>query len=206
MTRIKDLTFWQNNSYRKTLEEYRAKVSKYFKNVQADYSGNIIDSEVSTPIRQQLNKNSNKVEEILVATGINPIIEYSPPPMIGGHAQDIDVINNIFNLPRFSIEYKCVLDFIDQSIGILESDYKSSIIRTVNPAFWLSKIIEFISSIPFMVIGNIGFNQKKAEQSFFGRLAKEMIKIISWVLTCWQLAEKLGLVPTIINIPKLIGR
>lgn len=95
-----------------------------------------------------------------------------------------------------------VVDFIDRAIGVYTSDRANSIIRTLNPFFWLILILEIVVRSPFYVLRVAGFNQKKMEESFLGRLTKGVIALAGLAFTVVQIAEKLGYID---NIKKLIS-
>jgi hypothetical protein len=131
---------------------------------------------------------------IIVSSGVNPILRYTPPAAIGGYIQDINVIANIFNLDNYTIPTESLFDFIDRSIGIYEKNHFPSMIRTINPFFWISEIVSFISNLPFRLIGYIGFDQQRVERSILGRIFKGILyffTLLASILTVLQLLDLL---------------
>ena len=86
-----------------------------------------------------------------------------------------------------------VYDCIERAIGVYEHDRTASIIRTVNPFFWINKIIMTIVSIPFRVLGNIGFNKGKAEASLSGRIFKGILYIATLAASGLYILDTLGI-------------
>ncbi|MFW6122386.1 MAG: hypothetical protein ACOC80_16010 [Petrotogales bacterium] len=98
---------------------------------------------------------------IILHSGINSIIVWTPPPAVGGYVKKVDVIQNIFNLHDFQIGSDTVLDYIDRAIGIYEYNRKPSLRRTFNPLFYIGLLFEAISELPFIAIDKLGFNRKR---------------------------------------------
>lgn len=194
-----NITFWENIVRRKKLQEYRSQVEKYFQNIDYnEYSRDIIDSGESRDIRKLLNNNNETVQTVFRDVGVIPDVVYTPPPAIGGYIQRINLVDNLFNLQNFDIETQALLDFIDQVDGIYQQDFINSVLRTINPFYWLAKILEFIASIPFFFIGSIGLNQKQIEGSFVGKLVKLIIKLLATIgaiVSVWDFFAKLKIVP-----------
>ena len=112
----------------------------------------------------------------------------------------------ILLIDRFRIEANDVLNFIDRSIEIYESNHKSAIARTFNPFFYLGLLFDTILELPFIAIGKLGFNRQKMEESAIGRLFKGVLYLITVVaafLTILQLLDLLGPVKQFVH--ELLG-
>jgi len=65
-------------------------------------------------------------------------------------------------------------------------------LRTINPLYWILSIIDFIVNIPFKILGKVGFNQEKLEGSFFGKLTKGTLYLMTVFAAFLTILEKLG--------------
>lgn len=142
--------------------------------------------------RVKINRVMDETHDIILHSGINPTLTWTPPPAVGGYVRNVDLIQNIFNLHGFQIGADEVLDFIDRAIGIYESNHKSSLIRTFNPFFYIGLVFDAISELPFIAIGKLGFNRQRAESSVIGRLVKGvlyLITVMAALLTILQLLD-----------------
>ena len=149
MRKSLNITFVQNILRRNVLKEYRSLVEKYFQNIDYnEYSRDIIDSGESRDIRKLLNSKNEAIQTIFRDVGITPDVVYTPPPAIGSYIQQINLIDNLFNLQNYDIETQALLDFIDQVDGAYKLDFINSILRTLNPFYWLGKLLEIIASTP----------------------------------------------------------
>lgn len=205
MKRYTKLIFWQNVIRQKKLKEYQIKLEEYFKSIDYDsYNRSILDTPQTRIIRTYLNKQSDIVGQYITETGCPLKVTYTPPPAIGGYIRTIDLIDNLFNLQNFDIEVQTLIDIIDQALGIYEGDFTKSIIRTFSPLFWLGWVLEFISSIPFYLLGSIGFSRVRIENSILGKFIKLIIKIITLFVLIWQFLAIFKIVPETMELQKLV--
>ena len=130
-----NITFWENNQRRSVLASFRAELSDYFSQIDYEYNGRISDTSNTLKLRQTLNKHIKLIEKILNESGIHPTVTYSPPPIIGGRIMNIGLLDNLFNLSQYEISPQVLIDSIDNSIGIYETDFSKSIFRSMNPFY-----------------------------------------------------------------------
>lgn len=144
--------------------------------------------------RVKINRMMDEAHDIILYSGVSPSIRYTPPAVVGGYIQNIDLVQNVFNLHRFQITANNLLDFIDRSIGIYESNKRPALLRAINPFFYLGLAFDLVARVPFVLIGRAGFNRKKVEESLAGRLVKGSIYIVTTLaslLTVLQLLDYL---------------
>ena len=189
------ILIWENKRRLDKLNEFRNIVLQYFNNSRAEWMiAGRIEEDAAKEARLKINRIMDETHDIIVYSGINPSITWTPPPAVGGYVKNVDLIQNIFNIHQFQIGADTVLDFIDRAIGIYQSNQKSAIVRTLNPFFYIGLIFEAISELPFIAIGKLGFNRQKAESSIIGRLVKGilyLITVIAALLTILQLLDLL---------------
>jgi hypothetical protein len=151
-----------------------------------------IETDAAKTARIKINRTVDETHNIILHSGINPILTWSPPPAVGGYVRNIDLIQNIFNLHAFQIRADLILDFIDRAIGIYESNHKSALIRIFNPFFYLGLAFDLIAELPFIAIGKLGFNRKKAESSIAGRMIKGILYLITVMAAFLTILNLLG--------------
>ena len=151
--------------------------------------------EISPPeARRRINQSVQEVHSTILQSGINPTIKWIPPAAIGGYVEHVDLIHDIFNLDGFSeIEPDHVLDMIDRAIGIYESNAKRARFRIFNPFFYTGLVFDFISDLPFIILGELGFNRQKARTSAVGRLVKGVFYLITVIAAFLTILHLLGL-------------
>ncbi len=180
MKTYKRLTFFQNKSRQKSLIFFTKDLNNYFSVVSFDnYSLEIINDKRSLQIRQKINRDIPKIKTFLRQANIQPIATWIPPPTLGGHTQRIDILDNVFNLYKHDVDEQVLIDFIDQAIGIYQSDFISSVIRTFNPLFWAKETLDYLISFPLSLLAHAGLvNRNKVEESTIWKIIKLVSQII----------------------------
>lgn len=190
-----EILIWENKRRVQKLLEFRSDVVEYFSNSKYDWMNRErIENDKSKAARQKLNRALEYAHDVLICSGTGTQIRYTPPAAIGGYIQDLDLVENIFNLQNYQISHNNLLDIIDRAIGIYESDQSSAVIRVVNPFFYLEIFLDWISTIPFKLLAKLGFNQVKAQESFIGKIFKGLVYLITALasfLTVLQLIDHL---------------
>lgn len=102
--------------------------------------------------------------------------------MVGGNAQQIDVLPSLFELDSFRIPHKRAVDLIERALGVYQSDRIAALRRTINPLWWLFRGLLWFARIPFVFLGGLGFDAARAEGSVFGKIFK-LLLATSAVLT-----------------------
>jgi len=204
MRSYKQIIFIENDKRTKTLNKFRDLVENYFRRTEYDYNRDpILDSE-GEELRKEINHLLSDVDFIVNASGTSTVIRYTPPPAIGGYIQDVNLLRNIFNLHLYQITPINVLDMIDVSLGVYQADRKNSIIRAINPFFWLYRIYKWIVKLPFMLLADAGFNSSKIEGSLAGKIFKLLYEIFLLFVAVLTALQILGYFDLIVNMKNLI--
>ena len=191
MRKYNKLTIYENAANIRLLSEFRELIIIYFSNLE--HSGFHVDEkDEARRARTKINLSLDKIYLVIRKANVNPSIYYSPPPMIGGLAGNIDLVHNIFNLHNFQIEPQQLNDYLERAVGVYESDKLNAILRTINPLFWLSLLLDYIVSLPFKIIGKMGFNQYEAESSLIGKIIKGFLYLITVSAAFLTVLEKIG--------------
>ena len=207
MKSYKKIPIWENSRRLNKLYEFRELILKYFDNSRLEWKvDGRIEKDGARAARVSINRSMDELHDIVIYSGINPSITWTPPPAVGGYRQNIDLIQDIFYLHAFSVEPNNILDVLDRSIGIYESNRVPSILRALNPLFYIGLIFDALVEIPFIFIGKLGLNREKAESSLIGKLVKGalyLITVVAAFLTILQLLDLLDPVKQFTN--ELIG-
>ena len=205
------ILIWENNKRLNKLIEFHELVLKYFDNSRvAEWSnGPRIENADASEARTQINRDKAEVYSIIRSSGASYTYEYTPPPVVGGSKQYIDVITNMFYLDQIDIHPGVVVDYIEMVIGIYESNQKSACWRIINPFFYIGVVLDAISNLPFIAIGKLGFNRQKIEASLIGRIFKGVFCIGSWIAIIITILDFFGyldvLEPAKQIVHKLLG-
>lgn len=201
MRYYKKITIWGNIDRTIKLVNFRNLVVEYFNNIEYEYMGfEITENDKAREIRPKINIIIEEIHSIILASGLSTILIYTPPPAIGGYIRNIDLIQNIFMLHHWQIKPNELTDKIERSIGIYENDKKHALLRMFNPFYWIGQIIDLIVDIPFSIIGKLGFNQYKIENSPIGKLVRGILYLITVFAALLTVIDKLGYLENFKNI------
>lgn len=179
------IPIWENKRRIKKLTEFRELVQTYFNNSRKDWrTENRIEEEEAQKARVEINLRLDEVHKLILMSGRNPSVTSLPPAATGGYITNIDLIYNIFVLDRhYRGPQSFIFDLIDRSIGIYQSNQFQAWVRTFNPIFYLEILLDGMASLPFILLGKIGFDQNRAEASFIGKVLKGSMYGILWLVS-----------------------
>ena len=185
---------WENQSNKENLLKFRELIINYYNNTEnPDFGFDLIENEEAQLSRTLINISFEKFYRSLIQTTISPSIFYSPPRNTGGLQGNIDVFINIFNLYRYKINPSSIIDITNRAIGIYEDDKIHSILRTINPFFYLGLMLEYVASFPFKLLGKIGgFNSEKLEATIVGKILKAIIYSVEFLAALLTVIHLLG--------------
>ena len=165
---------------------------RYFNNIRVGFGGGRVEESAAKEARREINRLKDEIHSIILNSGIDPGFSWTPPSAVGGDETKIDLIEDIFNLDQFDIGANNVLACIDRVIGEYDSNRKSAFIRTLNPFFYLGRVLDTITDLPFIILGVLGFDRQKIKASAVGRLVKVLLNlmiIVAAVLTILHLFD-----------------
>jgi hypothetical protein len=87
------------------------------------------------------------------------------------------LVDNIFNLHQLKISPQTLFDYVERAIGVYRDDKVKSLVRTLNPLFWLSIVLDYVSGLPFTVLGALGLNLSKIEDGLVGKFLKGCFRV-----------------------------
>ena len=197
------MTIWANRKARQDLKEFLNLIVQYFKNIARNsFADEIEENMTASKVRQKINLMSNRVTEWATASGHDSGIIYCEAPRLGGRTYPINLISNVFNFAELEIEPRMLTDVLEKALGVYQDDATRALVRTCSPFFWIGRLFDVIASLPFVLLGRLGFNQNDAETSIIGKLIKTLLYLIQVAAAYLAIADKLGFLE---RTKKLIG-
>jgi hypothetical protein len=171
------MLFWECRRRLELLIRFRGLALEYFKNTQpaawmAGPGMPPTENETAAKSRIEINKLMHDLTESFALIGIEPCLRWTPPPVLGGYVQSVDVVTNMFGLWQFQIPPSALLDNTERAIGRYESEFRRLRRKLFNPFYWAGLLIVAILRLPFKLLGAAGFNAAKAENSLLGKMFK----------------------------------
>ena len=191
------ILIWENRRRLDRLREFRSLIIRYFNNSQIGFGGGRVEESAAKEARREINRLRDEIHSLILNSGIDPVFSWTPPAAVGGDETEIDLIEEIFDLDQFDIGANNVLGLIDSAIREYDSNRKSAFVRTLNPFFYLGRVLDAITDLPFIIIGILGFNREKIKASTIGRLVKGILYLIIIVAAVLTILHLLNLVEPI---------
>lgn len=174
------ILIWENNRRLNKLIEFRKLIFAYFDNSRVEWiTDGRIEEIAAHEARVKINRAMREISSMIFQSGMAPTLHWIPPATVRAHVVNVNLIENIFRLDELFIDPRHVLDIIDRSIGIYDSNAKWARIKIFNPLFYIGLVLDFISDLPFIALGKLGFNRQKARSSAIGRIVKGVLYLIT---------------------------
>ncbi len=140
----KDIPFWENRARIKLLTHFRTLVHTYFDNsVLNMVTGIYKEKPEAADAKKAINLIIKNTYAIISLADIKTYTASTPSVSVRGGGQNINLILNIFNLARNDIEPDAAIDYIDRAIAVYKSNRAASVIRVINPFFWISVAFKY---------------------------------------------------------------
>ena len=184
MNSSRNISIWENTRRIEVLQEFHNDVVRYF-----DSSTEATEARQA---RQRINLKVDQVCRIIVKADIATTMTWTAPPVVGGRKQQLDILLNLFNLDHYRIPVDHAVDFIERAIGVYQSDRTAAWVRTFNPFWWLLRVILWVTRIPFLLLGAMGFNAARVEGSKLGKFCKVILSLLLAVSALLTILHLLG--------------
>ncbi len=173
MNSYRRIHFWENTRRLQILKKFHSDVVIYF---------NSPKKTESVQARERITHTVDWAHHIIYGANVNPIIKWRAPSNVGRYTHDVDVIYNVFKLDEFEIPESQVTDLIERAIGVYQSTRRAALFRTINPFWWLFRLLMWFARIPFIVLDEIGFPTTSWEGSLLGKRLKVLLLGVGTVL------------------------
>ncbi len=140
----KDIPFWENSARLKLLTHFRSLVKTYFENsILNMVTGSYNEKPEATDAKQAINLILKNAYAIISHADIKTYTASTPSVSIRGRGKNMNLILNIFNLGRNEIEPDTAIEYIDRAIAVYKTNRTASLIRVINPFFWMSVALKY---------------------------------------------------------------
>lgn len=167
----------------KELEKFITLTNKYFGTLKMDNLGHVAETPESFVLRSEINSMVSNIEEYVFHSDTRDEFHYRAAPVAGGYAQNVPLIQNIFNLTSNQIPYLQLVDVLERALSDYKNDIAKAWIRTLNPLYWLGVLIAVVTKIPFDILSAAGFNGEKIKNSYIGSLVSKLFGASLWIVT-----------------------
>jgi hypothetical protein len=189
--KYKDINYFQNRKRISDLKKFKNLVNSYFENISFTFH-NLSENDIAQEKRTEINLMTARITRFLSDAGVSTEVYYSPPPAIGGPCGRIDILGNIFQAHVFDFNKNTIIDMLEKAIGVYNDDKSLSVIRTINPFFWLNKIFTYIARLPFQLLKDANFNIN--DKSILVKLLKLFFYLLQVVGILFPIVQWLNII------------
>jgi hypothetical protein len=144
----KEITFMENRVRLMLLMEFRNLVLRYFDNSTLNMlEGCYTEKPEAREARSGINPIIQKAYRTIRLADIKTSSASTSIIASGIKGRNIDLILNIFNLGRNNIPPGAAIDYIEEAVDVYKSNRLPSLIRTLNPFFWIKVLLSNISAV-----------------------------------------------------------
>jgi len=148
--------------------------------------------------RARINQLVPRVTRYLREAGVYPHISYVPAPAVGGAIlSHVDLLANIFQLRRFDMSFYDIFDAVQKAIGYYQYKAPEALIRTLNPFWWLTRLIAFLIGVPIRILAWAGYGKFEKLESSKG---VRIYKVIAGLVTL-----ALGVITLLANVAQIMS-
>lgn len=169
------MLYWECNRRLAQLRRFRALTRDYFQNIQrAGWMAGGAPPRMNDTAQEARHEMNGMMEDLVASfnlLGVPHIVAYQPVGP-GEYAQPLDVVGSVFALYQFQVDSQIVFDTTDRAIGAYENERKRLLRKCFNPFYWLELLALWLLRFPFKLLGAAGFDARKVEDSFLGKLLK----------------------------------
>jgi len=151
-------------------------------------------------LRRQLNEMQTEALQLGKRLGVNVILEWYPPPAVGGPVINTDIFSAAVDQSMISygrLPEQGIIDALDQCIGAASALRRKAAWRMVSPWWWVVDIPALILRVPFLILRQAGVSPK-IEESIFSQVFK--------VLMLLAAATYLGVRLSVTDLATLLGK
>lgn len=152
----------------------------------------LVENETAQRARSKINSALRNVQASLALIGEPAILHYSPPPLFGGIAGPVHLVENLFMLHQLRIDPKLAFDVLDRAIGQYEALKPNLFRQLFNPLCWAELVLGKVLGVPFRILAAAGFNADRIEHSLFGKFVKATAGFVMFFAAFLAMLHYLG--------------
>jgi hypothetical protein len=197
------MLYWECKRRLALLRRFRVLAFDYFENVQHTHwmAGGAppLMNDKAKKARHEMN---HMMEEVVLSfdlLGVVHVLKWTPPAIVGGYIRNIDIVANVFDLHQLQISSEFVFDTTDRAVGAYERECQRLLHNSFNPLYWLGLLIVWFLRLPFRLLGAAGFDGGKAEHSFWGKIFKVALGLVTFTAAALKVADDWTMIRTFLR-------
>jgi hypothetical protein len=154
------ITILRNRARAHDLRTFRARVQRYFEQLEYEAEDPLVDREERQSARADINRLFPRIVQVVRAAELG----LAAPPSSGNPAgRAVEVLHDIFS-PRYGPGvYDEILDVIDMALGVYDANLGAAWVRTINPFHYLMTALAFVAGLPRRALVAVGILRPQME-------------------------------------------
>ena len=178
------LTIVRNRSRVSDLRSFRGLVRAYYERSRYDDDGLPMDWEGAQAARADINRMLPRIVQVVEAARIGTSGIAGEPGIAVGR---VGALQHIFTDRHVDSGGQEILDVLDMTIGVYEATWFDALVRTVNPFFYVGRMLVYVLGLPKRFFQALGFGRS----SYATLKQAEEVKRLDAVATRLSDAEEL---------------
>lgn len=174
--------------FRRLVRDYDAQTSRRHR-----HPADLRDRETIDLI-ERISTMTVRVKDFMVAANVDTDATMLQPYQ--GIKQSIDAIDNVVAIAYYTESVEAIVHPVNAAIGVYQHDRWNALLRTVNPLYWFSRLVEAFAELPFLLLGQLGYDAEKTKATPVGRFVQRLFTAVGYLI---------GLVAGVIEILNAFG-
>lgn len=173
---LRRVPVWTNWSRSRFLRRFRDRVDAYFRAVRYEaFPFRVIENDLAASLRKELEGDLKRCRIVVGATERVSPLRLAPGDR-EGEVVRINVITEAFQLHRYSLRREDLLAVLDAARQAYDDDRRGAWVRTANPLYWLDMALGVVEVLPFLPLGWVRLDWRRAARSRPGRAVRLLLR------------------------------
>jgi len=173
---LRRIPVWTNWSRSRFLRRFRDGIDAYFRAVRYEaFPFRVIETDMAASLRRQLEGDLMRCRIAVAATERVSPLRLAPGDK-EGQVVRINVITEAFQLHRYNLRREDLLEVLDAARQAYDDDRRAAWVRTANPLYWLGMALDVVEVLPFLPLGWLRLDWRRAARSRPGRAVRLLVR------------------------------
>lgn len=166
------IPIWISWSRRRLLTSFREALAGYYESLDYEaFPFRARETERSRAVREELDEKLDRVVTVVRLSG-GPSLHRQAPGEEEGSVVRVNVLEAAFELDRHTIPAEEALRILDEARRSYEMDRHRAWLRTVNPLYWIDRLMGLMEGLPFLLLAKAGVSPRRVARSVPGHMVR----------------------------------
>lgn len=173
----RQIPIWVNWRRRRLLGSFREGLAEYHESLEYEaFPFRARETERARELRAGLALELDRVVSVVKLSG-GPSLHRQAPGEEEGTVVRVNVLEVVFELDRYTVPAEEALAILDRARRAYEEDRRRAWLRTLNPLYWLDRLMDTVESLPFELLRAVGVSPGRVARSAPGRVLRVGLRL-----------------------------